>query len=96
MSDRLVPAPELFAGRGVMGDSVISFTRDPEQPDQTIDGIDQMARAAYTDPCREHSFLCSLSRLRECHEVGQEIPRGSCVDSICLVGGNAHGITGDG
>jgi hypothetical protein len=33
------------------------FTWDPEQPGQTIDGIDQMACAAHTDPCVERAFI---------------------------------------
>jgi hypothetical protein len=36
---------------------VSSFTWDPEQPGQTIDGIDQMACAAHTDPCTIRSFI---------------------------------------
>jgi hypothetical protein len=33
------------------------FTWDPEQPGQTIDGIDQMACAAHSDPCTSRSFI---------------------------------------
>jgi hypothetical protein len=33
------------------------FTWDPEQPGQTIDGIDQIACAAHTDPCVERAFI---------------------------------------
>jgi hypothetical protein len=33
------------------------FTWDPEQPGQTIDGIDQMACAAHSDPCTIRSFI---------------------------------------
>jgi hypothetical protein len=33
------------------------FTWDPEQPGQTIDGIDQMACAAHTDPCTTRAFI---------------------------------------
>jgi hypothetical protein len=33
------------------------FTWDPEQPDQTIDGIDQMACAAHTNPCGQRAFI---------------------------------------
>jgi hypothetical protein len=36
---------------------VSSFTWDPEQPGQTINGIDQMACAAHTDPCTIRSFI---------------------------------------
>jgi hypothetical protein len=36
---------------------VSQFTWDPEQPGQTIDGIDQMACAAHTDPCVERAFI---------------------------------------
>jgi hypothetical protein len=33
------------------------FTWDPEQPGQTIDGIDRMACAAHTDPGVERAFI---------------------------------------
>jgi hypothetical protein len=33
------------------------FTWDPEQPGQTINGIDQMACAAHSDPCTIRSFI---------------------------------------
>jgi hypothetical protein len=33
------------------------FTWDPEQPGQTIDGLDQMACAAHTNPCPSRSFI---------------------------------------
>jgi len=33
------------------------FTWDPEQPDQTIGGIDQMACAAHTNPCGLRAFI---------------------------------------
>jgi hypothetical protein len=33
------------------------FTWDPEQPGQTIDGIDQMACAAHSDPCTTRAFI---------------------------------------
>ena len=33
------------------------FTWDPEQPDQTIGGIDQMACAAHTNPCGFNAFI---------------------------------------
>jgi hypothetical protein len=36
---------------------ISEFTWDPEQPGQTIDGIDQMACAAHTDPCTINSFI---------------------------------------
>jgi hypothetical protein len=36
---------------------VSQFTWDPEQPGQTIDGIDQMACAAHTDPCTTRAFI---------------------------------------
>jgi hypothetical protein len=36
---------------------VSDFTWDPEQPGQTIGGIDQMACAAHTDPCTERAFI---------------------------------------
>ncbi|HXF83443.1 MAG TPA: sialidase family protein [bacterium] len=33
------------------------LTWDPEQPDQTIDGIDQMACAAHENPCTRNAFI---------------------------------------
>jgi hypothetical protein len=36
---------------------ISEFTWDPEQPDQTIGGIDQMACAAHSDPCTERAFI---------------------------------------
>jgi hypothetical protein len=36
---------------------VSQFTWDPEQPDQTIGGIDQMACAAHTNPCGLSAFI---------------------------------------
>jgi hypothetical protein len=36
---------------------VSQFTWDPEQPGQTIGGIDQMACAAHTDPCGLRAFI---------------------------------------
>jgi hypothetical protein len=36
---------------------VSKFTWDPEQPGQTIGGVDQMACAAHTDPCMLRSFI---------------------------------------
>jgi hypothetical protein len=36
---------------------VSQFTWDPEQPGQTIDGIDQMACAAHEDPCTTRAFI---------------------------------------
>jgi hypothetical protein len=36
---------------------ISQFTWDPEQPDQTIGGIDQMACAAHTNPCTIRSFI---------------------------------------
>jgi hypothetical protein len=33
------------------------FTWDPEQPGQTIDGIDQMACAGHSDPCTSRAFI---------------------------------------
>jgi hypothetical protein len=48
-------------GKGAVpvGDNVRAsqFTWDPEQPGQTIDGIDQMACAAHSDPCTIRSFI---------------------------------------
>ncbi|HEY3003672.1 MAG TPA: hypothetical protein VGJ44_15095, partial [Kribbellaceae bacterium] len=34
-----------------------AFTWDPEQPGQTVDGIDQMACASHQDPCLIRSFI---------------------------------------
>jgi hypothetical protein len=47
------------AGAVPVGDNVrvSEFTWDPEQPAQTIDGIDQMACAAHTDPCGLRAFI---------------------------------------
>ena len=36
---------------------ISEFTWDPEQPGQTIDGIDQMACAAHQDPCQTNAFI---------------------------------------
>jgi hypothetical protein len=36
---------------------VSEFTWDPEQPGQTIGGIDQMACAAHQDPCTTRAFI---------------------------------------
>ena len=36
---------------------ISEFTWDPEQPDQTIDGIDQMACAGHSDPCTRNAFI---------------------------------------
>jgi hypothetical protein len=36
---------------------ITEFAWDPEQPDQTIDGIDQMACAAHQDPCTANAFI---------------------------------------
>jgi hypothetical protein len=36
---------------------VSDFSWDPEQPDQTIGGIDQMACAAHQDPCTTRAFI---------------------------------------
>jgi hypothetical protein len=42
----------------VGGNARISeFTWDPEQPGQTIGGIDQMACAAHSDPCTSNAFI---------------------------------------
>jgi len=47
------------AGAARIGSNVrmSTFTWDPEQPDQTIGGVDQMACAAHTDPCTTRSFI---------------------------------------
>jgi hypothetical protein len=36
---------------------ISQFSWDPEQPGQTIDGIDQMACAAHQDPCLSNAFI---------------------------------------
>ena len=36
---------------------ISDFTWDPEQPDQTIDGIDQMACAGHSNPCTRVAFI---------------------------------------
>jgi hypothetical protein len=36
---------------------ISKFTWDPEQPDQTIDGLDQMACAAHQNPCTTRAFI---------------------------------------
>jgi hypothetical protein len=36
---------------------ITEFAWDPEQPDQTIDGIDQMACANHEDPCTTNAFI---------------------------------------
>jgi hypothetical protein len=42
----------------VLGNARITqFTFDPEQPFQTIDGLDQIACAAHVNPCTTRSFL---------------------------------------
>ena len=47
------------AGAVRVGDNVrvSQFTWDPEQPGQTIGGIDQMACAAHQDPCTTRAFI---------------------------------------
>jgi hypothetical protein len=47
------------AGAVAVGPNVRAsqFTWDPEQPAQTIDGIDQMACAAHQDPCQTRAFI---------------------------------------
>jgi hypothetical protein len=50
-----------YAGAGArpVGDNLRFTTSgwDPEQPAQTIDGLDQMACAAHQNPCRARSFI---------------------------------------
>jgi hypothetical protein len=36
---------------------ITDFTWDPEQPDQTIDGLDQMACAGHQNPCTTRAFI---------------------------------------
>jgi hypothetical protein len=35
----------------------LEFSWDPEQPGQTIDGIDQMACAGHANPCTRNAFI---------------------------------------
>ncbi|HET6687494.1 MAG TPA: hypothetical protein VFH02_13335, partial [Jiangellaceae bacterium] len=46
-------------GAVAVGDNarITEFTWDPEQPAQTIDGIDQMACANHEDPCTTNAFI---------------------------------------
>ena len=46
-------------GAAPVGDNVrvSEFTWDPEQPGQTIGGVDQMACASHTDPCTINAFI---------------------------------------
>lgn len=55
----LQPFHDDGGGAVPLGDNVrmTDFTWDPEQPDQTIDGIDQMACAAHEDPCTSNAFI---------------------------------------
>jgi hypothetical protein len=52
--DQGTPAGAAKVGGNVR---VSQFTWDPEQPGQTIGGIDQMACAAHTDPCGLRAFI---------------------------------------
>ncbi len=36
---------------------ITQFTWDPEQPGQTVDGLDQMACAAHQNPCTRNAFI---------------------------------------
>lgn len=36
---------------------ITQFTWDPEQPGQTVDGLDQMACAAHENPCTRNAFI---------------------------------------
>ena len=36
---------------------ITEFTWDPEEPDQTIDGLDQMACAGHSNPCTSRAFI---------------------------------------
>jgi hypothetical protein len=55
----LQPFRDVGFGAGRVGSNVriSTFSWDPEQPDQTIDGIDQMACAAHEDPCTTRAFI---------------------------------------
>lgn len=44
-------------GGAIRNVRINTFTWDPEQPDQTIDGIDQMACAAHQNPCTRNAFI---------------------------------------
>jgi hypothetical protein len=50
---------DLGGGAAPVGGNVriSQFTWDPEQPDQTIDGLDQMACASHENPCVQRSFI---------------------------------------
>jgi hypothetical protein len=52
--DQGTPAGAVPVGGNVR---VSQFTWDPEQPGQTIGGIDQMACAAHQDPCTTRAFI---------------------------------------
>jgi hypothetical protein len=55
----LQPFKDSGAGAVAVGSNirVSNDTWDPEQPGQTIDGLDQMACAAHTNPCTERAFI---------------------------------------
>jgi hypothetical protein len=53
------PYKDSGAGAVAVGGNVRAsqFTWDPEQPGQTIDGLDQMACASHSNPCQIRSFI---------------------------------------
>ncbi len=53
------PYRDTGAGAVAVGANVraSTFTWDPEQPSQTIDGLDQMACANHSNPCTTRAFL---------------------------------------
>jgi hypothetical protein len=66
---------------------VSQFTWDPEQPDQTIGGVDQMACAAHQDPCTTRAFIGDYFGLAISNQ------------NVYTLGVSTHypsGVTGDG
>ncbi len=53
------PYSDAGAGAVAVGPNVrgSEFTWDPEQPGQTIDGLDQMACASHSNPCQTRAFI---------------------------------------
>jgi hypothetical protein len=76
-------------GAEPVGDNVrvSQFTWDPEQPDHTIDGIDQMACAAHTDPCTTRAFIGDY--------FGVAVSAGN-VYTLAVSTHYPSGVTGDG
>jgi hypothetical protein len=85
----LQPYKDTGAGAVPVGSNVriSEFTWDPEQPGQTIDGIDQMACAAHTNPCSIRSFIGDY--------FGMTISDGN-IYALSVSTHYPSGITGDG